>query len=142
MCRYLAAWKAATASSSVAKMCISPMASVKSEPLELGRRRRGRRRRRRRHRGLELAGELDEGLAAGVVDVVDGVREQDEPRRRLRARDESDRLLGEACCVGVEEPDAEAVDDEARLGLGALLGGNGDDLARPRRLVMTESCGS
>ena len=78
---------------------------------------------------LELLGELDQGLAARVVDVVYRVGEQDEPPGRLGAFDEGESLLGEACRVGVEETDTEAVDDEAWLGDCTGFGRNSEDLA-------------
>ena len=74
-----------------------------------------RRWRRSTSRSASCVGELDERLAAGEVDVVDRVGEQDEPAGRLRHVDESDRLLGEPGRVRVEEPDPEPVDDEPRL---------------------------
>ena len=58
------------------------------------------------------ARKLGEGLAARVVDVVDCVREQDEPPRRLGHIDEGDHFLGEPRGVRVEEADAEPVHDE------------------------------
>ena len=68
---------------------------------------------------LQLAGEFGEGLAAGLVDVVDRVGVEDDPARPIRHVDEAEDLLGEALGVRVEKPDFEPVDDEAGLGDGA-----------------------
>src|SRR4029453_17109162 len=71
---------------------------------------------------LELAGQLEHGLRAGVGDVIDRVRLQDEPARRIGDVHQAHDPPGESLRVGVEDPDPEPVDDKTRLGAGA---GNG-----------------
>ena len=65
---------------------------------------------------LQVVGQLEQGLGAGVVDVVDRLGLEDEPVRRVSDVDQAHDVLGEALGVGVEDPDREPVDDQAGLG--------------------------
>ena len=63
----------------------------------------------------ELLRRLENGLAAGEVDVVHRVGEQDQPARRLWPVRQSQHLPGEPGGIGVEEAHLEAVDDQTGL---------------------------
>src|SRR6266566_9592790 len=63
----------------------------------------------------ELVGQLQEGLRAAVVDVVDRVGVQHQPARRIGDVHQAHDLLEEELHIGVEDPNGKPVDDQAGL---------------------------
>src|SRR6478752_1741717 len=63
----------------------------------------------------EAAGHVDDGPAAGEVDIVHRVGEEGEPTRWAGGVRERTHLVGEARGVREEQPHREAIDDQPRL---------------------------